>query len=52
MLKIILLCIVTFGFITGIINASSSTEYIVWTILATAGILGVLTFGIKLKNIL
>lgn len=51
-LQLLLTPIVLFGLLTGLLNADSTTETIIWAIVGSAGLLGVATLGMSSKQVI
>ncbi|MFD1607391.1 hypothetical protein [Oceanobacillus luteolus] len=52
MLRMSIAAIVILGFLTGFINANSSTESVVWLVLGCTGLLGAVTWGYSSRQII
>lgn len=50
--QLLLTPIVLFGLLTGLLNADSTTETIIWAIVGSAGLLGVATLGMSSKQVI
>lgn len=50
-MRLFLFPIVLFGLITGVLNATSTTESVIWLIVGIAGLIGVATLGMSSNQV-